>query len=42
MKQANVTLIVPKALHKKYPKQRGITMLDLESFITSVKRLHAR
>jgi type II restriction enzyme len=41
MEQANVTLIVPKSLHKKYPKQRGITMLDLESFITSVKRLHA-
>lgn len=41
MAGANVTLIVPKSLHKNYPKQRDITMLDLESFIDSVKRLHA-
>lgn len=42
MKQANVTLIVPKALHKKYPKERGgVTILDLESFVASMKRLHA-
>jgi hypothetical protein len=41
MKQANVALIVPKALQSKYPKERDITMLDLESFIASVKRLHA-
>ncbi len=41
MKRANVTLIVPKSLHKKYPKERDITMLDLESFIAAVKRLHS-
>lgn len=41
MKQAGVTLIVPKSLHGKYPKQRDITMLDLESFIAGVKGLHA-
>lgn len=41
MRQANVTLIVPKPLHKKYPRQRKLTILDLDSFIASVKRLHA-
>ncbi len=41
MKRANVTLIIPKSLHKKYPKERDITMLDLESFITIMKRMHA-
>lgn len=41
MKQAGVTLVVPKPLHKKYPKQRDITMLDVETFIAEVRRLHA-
>ena len=41
MRQANVTLIVPKPLHQKYPRQRKLTILDLDSFIASVKRLHA-
>jgi type II restriction enzyme len=41
MKQAGVTLVVPKPLHKKYPKERDITLLDLESFVAEVGRLHA-
>jgi type II restriction enzyme len=41
MKQAGVTLVVPKPLHKKYPKQRDITMLDLETFIAEVRRMYA-
>lgn len=40
MQQANVTLIVPKPLHRKYPAKRSITILDLHSFIAAVKRLH--
>ena len=40
MKQAGVTLVVPKQLHKKYPKQRDIRMLDLETFVAEVRRLH--
>jgi hypothetical protein len=41
MKQAGVTLVVPKPLHKKYPKQRDITLLDLETFIADIRQLHA-
>jgi len=41
MQQAQVTLIVPKSLHAKYPRDRSITMLDLNSFIATVKRLHS-
>jgi hypothetical protein len=40
MNQAGVTLVVPKALHKKYPKQRDITLIDVETFIAEVRRLH--
>jgi type II restriction enzyme len=42
MKQASVTLVVPKPLHKKYPKQRDIKMLDLETFLDEVAHLHGR
>lgn len=42
MKRAGVTLVVPKPLHKKYPKQRDITMLDLETFLAEVARLHGQ
>ncbi len=41
MKQAEVTLIVPKALHSKYPRDRSITLLDVDAFIATVKRLHS-
>jgi hypothetical protein len=40
MKKAGITLVVPKPLHKKYPKQRDIKMLDLETFFAEVTRLH--
>jgi type II restriction enzyme len=40
MRGANVTLIVPQPLHKKYPDRKNIKILDLNSFIASVKRLH--
>jgi hypothetical protein len=39
MAQAGVTLVVPKALHSKYPKERPVRMLDLETFIAEVRRL---
>ncbi|MDQ3257810.1 MAG: type II restriction endonuclease [Acidobacteriota bacterium] len=41
MHQAQVTLIVPKTLHAKYPRDRSIRILDLNSFIATVKRLHS-
>lgn len=41
MSEAKVTLIVPQPLHKKYPDRGQATILNLNSFITSVKRLHA-
>lgn len=40
MRQANVTLVVPKSLHNKYPRQRDIRLIDLETFIAEVGRLH--
>jgi len=38
MHRSNVALIVPKALHGKYPYERHIELLDLETFIESVRR----
>lgn len=40
MRQANVTLVVPKSLHNKYPRQRDIKLIDLETFIAEVGQLH--
>jgi type II restriction enzyme len=37
MNAANVTLIVPNKLHREYPKERNITLLNLEQFITNVR-----
>jgi len=37
MKEANLTLIVPSSLHKEYPKNTGMPILTLESFIATVK-----
>jgi restriction endonuclease EcoRII-like protein len=41
MQQSDVTLIVPKPLHKKYPKTRRVTLLDVGSFIDFVRQLHS-
>jgi len=37
MHAASVTLVVPKQLHKDYPKQRNIKLLNLEEFISTVR-----
>ncbi len=39
MKQAKVTLVVPKPLHRHYPHVSGMRILDLEGFISSVHGL---
>jgi EcoRII C terminal/Restriction endonuclease EcoRII, N-terminal len=36
MHEANVTLIVPKKFHKDYPKERNITLLTVEEFVSKV------
>jgi type II restriction enzyme len=37
MRSANVTLIVPRQLHKDFPKERRITLLNLEEFFSTVR-----
>ncbi len=37
MHQSGVTLVVPSELHKDYPKQRDITLLSVEEFVSSVR-----
>lgn len=37
MHNARVTLVVPKKLHKDYPRERRITLLNLEQFISTVR-----
>lgn len=37
MHAANVTLVVPGKLHRDYPRERDITLLNLEQFITTVR-----
>jgi hypothetical protein len=37
MHSSHVTLIVPKKLHRQYPKGTPITLLDVESFVEGVK-----
>lgn len=37
MKDANVTLVVPKSLHSKYPKKSPLTLVTVEDFVKSVK-----
>ena len=36
MHEENVTLVVPKRLHKDYPKERDITLLTVEEFVSKV------
>ena len=38
MKDANVTLVVPKSLHSKYPKKSPLTLVTLEDFVKAVKK----
>jgi hypothetical protein len=38
MHKAKVTLVVPEALHKDYPKDSGITLLTVNEFIDSMKK----
>lgn len=38
MHAAQVSLVVPKALHKSFPKERTINLLSVESFIQTVKQ----
>ncbi|HZT59682.1 MAG TPA: type II restriction endonuclease [Pyrinomonadaceae bacterium] len=37
MHAANVTLVVPHKLHRDYPKERDITLLNLEQFVMTVR-----
>jgi type II restriction enzyme len=37
MHKAKVTLIVPKQLHKEYPKERNITLLTVEEFVSTIR-----
>jgi type II restriction enzyme len=36
MHKANVTLVVPKRFHKDYPKERDITLLTVEEFVSKI------
>lgn len=38
MHDAKVSLVVPKKLHSRYPKVNGIGLLNIDSFIRTVKR----
>lgn len=42
MHKSNVTLIVPKPLHKDYPRERTITIYDVDSFISVAKGAYPR
>lgn len=37
MRDANVTLVVPKSLHKKYPKVDDMNVLSVENFFESAR-----
>jgi hypothetical protein len=37
MHKSNVTLVVPKRIHKDYPEKRDITLLSLEDFVSNVQ-----
>jgi len=38
MHEHGVSLVVPKKLHSRYPRVRGVHLLDVEGFIRTVKR----
>ena len=37
MHKANVALVVPKRFHKDYPKERNITLLTVDEFVSKVR-----
>jgi hypothetical protein len=37
MHRANVTLVVPKRLHRDYPSSRAVTLLNMQEFIDSIR-----
>lgn len=37
MNRGNVTLVVPKSIHDKYPKKRDIKLLTVEGFVSQVR-----
>jgi hypothetical protein len=37
MRDANVTLVVPKSLHKKYPAVENMNVLSVEQFVTTAR-----
>lgn len=41
MQRSDVKLIVPKPLHKKYPKTSSVAIFEVSSFISYIKRLHS-
>jgi type II restriction enzyme len=38
MHESKVALVVPKKLHSRYPKVKGVSLLNVEGFIKTVKR----
>ncbi|MBL7988212.1 MAG: restriction endonuclease [Chlorobi bacterium] len=41
MKNSNISLIVPKYLHKQYPRGTGISILTVEDFIAHIQAVHS-
>lgn len=41
MREANVTLVVPKAFHKSYDLRTGIRLLSIDGFLTKLHRLQS-
>ena len=39
MHRSNVVLVVPEPLHSKYPSERRIKLLGLESFVASARKI---
>jgi hypothetical protein len=39
MHRSNVVLVVPRPLHVQYPKDRSVALIDVESFITSARKI---
>jgi hypothetical protein len=38
MHTAGVSLVVPQPLHKSFPKDSAISLLNVETFIQTIKR----
>jgi len=37
MRASGVTLVVPRSLHKSFPKEHNISLLSVENFVQKVK-----